>query len=360
MAGGADHVVVFLGLPASFESEGFDRCHMDLPANQLALLAAVAGVHDDVVVVLSNGSVVGMSGWQQQASAILEMWLGGQAAGGAVSDLLLGRANPSGRLAETVPLRLEDNPSYLNFPGEEGHVRYGEGVFAGYRHYDAVAAAVGYPFGHGLSYTTFDYSDLELAVSGSAERDDLRAAVALTVTNTGDRAGHEVVQVYVGDPVASVRRPQRELKAFAKVAIDPGERRRVQLSLDGRDFSFWSASARRWRVEGGRFDIAVGASSRDIRLTASVDLAGDGFRPPLEATSTLQEWLDDPDGGDVLRESFSAGDGGLGALIRDDSVARMLGQFTLRTIASFGVAPPGERVAELVAEVAQRRAAPGS
>jgi beta-glucosidase len=236
-------------------------------------------------------------------------------------------------------------------------VRYGEGVFAGYRHYDAVGRVVSYPFGHGLSYTTFAYSDLDVAVSGGAAQGDLRLTVAVTVTNSGLRAGKEVAQVYVGDPESSVRRPDRELKAFAKLELAPGASQRVELILGWRDLAFWSASAHRWRIETGRFDIAVGASSRDIRLTASLDLAGDGFAAPLEAGSTLQEWLDDPDGGDVLRRAFAAGGGALGSLIGDRSMARMLGQLTLATIASFGMLSGAPGVDDLVAEVAAKRRA---
>jgi beta-glucosidase len=354
LARGADMVVVFLGLPPSFESEGFDRDHMDLPANQLELLAGVAGVRDRVVVVLANGSAVTLSSWQHHASAILESWLGGQAVGGAVADLLLGVANPSGRLAETLPLQLPDTPSYLNFPGEDGHVRYGEGVFVGYRYYDALDREVSYPFGHGLSYTTFEYSNLDVVMSGTAEQADLELLVTVTVTNTGDAAGHEVLQVYVADPEASVRRPQRELKAFAKVALEPGASKVIQLNLTGRDLSYWSASAGRWRTEGGTFNIAVGASSRDIRLSKSVEVAGDGFSAPLGATSTLQEWLDHPDGGRLLRDSLATRDGAISAMIGDDESARMMGQFTLGTLATFGMGFGSGDIAALVDELARR------
>ena len=181
-------VVAFLGLPAAAESEGFDRTHMDLPANQTALLARLAGANPNLAVVLANGSAVRLSDWDRHAGAVLECWLSGQAAGGAAADLLL-VANPSGRLAETLPLRLEDTPSYLNFPGEAGQVRYGEGVFVGYRGYDQLDRRVSYPFGHGLSYTSFGYADLEAAVSGRQQDGDLRVEVACRVTNTGERRG---------------------------------------------------------------------------------------------------------------------------------------------------------------------------
>jgi beta-glucosidase len=197
----ADVVVAFLGLPAADESEGFDRGHMDLPANQTALLSRLADANPNLAVVLANGSVVRLSDWEQHAKAVLECWLSGQAAGGAAADLLLGAANPSGRLAETLPLRLEDTPSYLNFPGEAGHVRYGEGIFVGYRGYDALDRQVSHPFGHGLSYTSFGYADLTTNL-GRPQDGDLVVEVTCRVTNTGDLRGREVVQLYVRDPEA--------------------------------------------------------------------------------------------------------------------------------------------------------------
>ena len=195
-------MLVFLGLPADDESEGFDRDHLELPAAQTELLEAVLAASDRVVVVLSNGGVVRVSGWADRAAAILEGWLLGQAGGGAVADVLFGVVNPSGRLAESIPLRLEDTPAFLNFPGEAGHVRYGEGLFVGYRDYDARDAAVSFPFGHGLSYTTFEFSGL--VGLGLGRR---ASTSALTVTNTGDRDGREVVQVYVSVPGSSVLAP---------------------------------------------------------------------------------------------------------------------------------------------------------
>ena len=197
--------VCTFGLPDVDESEGFDRTHLDLPANQTVLVARLAAANPNLVVVLANGSAVRLSHWEQHAPTILECWLSGQAAGGAVADLLTGAANPSGRLAETLPLRLEDNPSYLNFPGEQGHVRYGEGVFVGYRSYDALDLPVSYPFGHGLSYTSFEYADLKANLTGNVEDDTLAVAVTCTVTNTGRRPGKEVVQLYVVAPDSSVR-----------------------------------------------------------------------------------------------------------------------------------------------------------
>jgi len=282
-------VLLFLGLPASAESEGYDREHIDLPPAQLALLEAIASVNPDVVVVLSNGSVVALEPWQSRARAVLEGWLLGQAGGSAVADLLLGVTAPSGRLAETVPVRLTDTPTIGAFPGEHGTVRYGEGLLIGYRWYDAHQLAVAYPFGHGLTYTTFGYTDLVVTVPDDGPAP--RVEIALTVTNTGARAGTETVQVYVHDDVASVYRPDQELKAFARVPLGPGESARVALTLDARAFAFWHTTLRRWVVEGGTFELRVGASSRDVRLTADLALAGEDVTPPLSLDSTTDAWL---------------------------------------------------------------------
>jgi beta-glucosidase len=336
LAAGADSVVVFLGLPPSAESEGFDREHLELPANQVALLEAVATVHDRIVVVLANGGAVRVAGWEHHASAVLECWLSGQAAGGAVADLLLGVTNPSGRLAETLPLRLEDNSSYLNFPGDSGHVRYGEGVFVGYRGHDAAHQEVSYPFGHGLSYTTFEYTGLGVTVEGSHEAGDLRATLTCTVANTGARAGREVVQLYVRDVAASVARPVRELKAFAKVALDPGETTTVTFVLGSRDLSYWSARAHDWVLEGGEFEFSVGESSRDLRLTIGVDIPAPPVGEPLGADSTLEEWLADPVGSVALRAAFGTDeDGNAKGLLGDEELLRVIGNFPMSRLAAF-------------------------
>ncbi len=310
----AETVLVFLGLPASAESEGFDRTHLDLPANQIDLLHAVAAVHDRVVVVLANGSVVAMSDWIDGAAAVVEGWLLGQAGGGAIADVLLGVTNPSGKLAETIPRRLQDTPSYLSFPGEDSRVRYGEGIFVGYRHYDAVDAEVAFAFGHGLSYTTFEYHDPTATVldrdASVAALDQERVEVTVAVTNTGTVAGKEVVQLYVGDPDAHVVRPVRELKAFAKVALSPGETKTVTFALTGRDLSYWSTRTDAWELEGGTFLIALGASSRDIRQRIEIEVDPGPRALPLHPMSTLQEWIDHPVGRDVLREALSTSPAG--------------------------------------------------
>jgi beta-glucosidase len=322
----ADVAVLFLGLPASDESEGFDRRHIRLPAAQIALLAAVAEVNPRVVVVLANGSTVQVSDWAHHAPAILEGWLLGQAGGGAIADLLAGRANPSGRLAETIPLRLADNPSHLNFPGELGVVRYGEGVFVGYRGYDAREQEVSYPFGHGLSYTSFGYTDLDITV------DEQGVTVAATVTNTGSRAGKEVVQVYVSPPASAVARPVRELKAFAKVALAPGESRRVDLTLTTRDLSYFHPVQGRWVLEGGEYDVAVGASSRDLRLSATVTVGSSEPAPPLAEDASLVEWLAHPVGSRLLQERLAVAGP---SLLTDPEMHHVVGNFPLARLAAF-------------------------
>ena len=336
LATAADVVVAFLGLPGADESEGFDRDHMNLPANQTALLARLAEANPRVVVVLANGSAVRLSNWDQHARSVLECWLSGQAAGGAVADLLLGAANPCGRLAETLPLRLEDTPCHLNFPGEAGHVRYGEGVFVGYRGYDALDREVSYPFGHGLSYTSFDYADLQARVSGRVEDDDLVVEVGCRVVNTGSRRGKEVVQLYLGDPEASVARPPRELRAFAKVDLDVGQSETVAFRLKARDLSYWSTLAADWVLEAGEFTLAIGASSRDLRLSTTIDVDGPPLRVTLDATASLQEWLADPAGSRLLHELVGADEAGRPrGILGDDELIAVVGNFPISALAAF-------------------------
>jgi beta-glucosidase len=337
-ASDAEVVVLFLGLPPSYESEGYDRAHMDLPAHQIDLLHAVADANPRVVVVLANGSVVTVAPWQHRAQAVLEGWLLGQAGGSATADLLLGAADPAGRLAETVPVRFEDNPTIGAFPGELGHVRYGEGLLIGYRWYDAHRLPVAYPFGHGLSYTSFAYRDLTVTVL--ADGDEPRVEVGLTVTNTGDRAGRETVQLYVTDPQATVYRPEQELRAFAQVSLAPGQSAPVTLTLESRAFAYWHASGRRWVVEGGEFGLRAGASSRDIRLTGTVTLTGQAYLVPLTPESTVDAWLAHPAGGAWLRDQL--GDGFFTALLSDPTNGQMIRAIPLRRLSRFPGFPVGE------------------
>ena len=291
----ADVVLLFLGLPAAYESEGFDRTTLDIPAKQVEVLEAVAAANPNVAVVLSNGSVVSLP-WRGRAKAILETWLLGQAGGAALADVIFGDEAPSGKLAQTIIDDVNDDPSAMNWPGEEGHVDYGEGVFVGYRYYDTFRKQVTYPFGYGLSYATFDVHDATVAKTGPRT-----AEVTVTVTNTSDVAGAETVQVYVAPPKAKVARPVHELKGFAKVALEPGESKSVTIALDDRAFAYWSERFDDWHVEGGTYAVEVGVSSRDIVSRIDVEIDDDGKIMNLDEWSTFGEWLDDPIGAPILQ-----------------------------------------------------------
>lgn len=261
--------VVFAGLPNRYESEGFDRKHLRIPPNQIALIEAIAKVQPNLVVVLSNGAPVEMP-WLGEAKAVLEAYLGGQALGGATADILFGDANPSGKLAETFPVKLSDNPSYLFFPGEGDRVEYREGLFVGYRYYDSKKLAPLFPFGHGLSYTTFEYSNL--TVDKKRLKDTEKLIVSVNVKNTGARPGKEIVQLYVHDMESSVIRLEQELKSFDKVELAPGEAKTVTFELDHRSFAYYDVELKDWVVESGEFEIRIGKSSRNIVLTEIVEV----------------------------------------------------------------------------------------
>jgi beta-glucosidase len=350
VATAAETVVMFLGLNEAQESEGFDRDSMDLPAVQLDLLRAVAAVNPRIAVVLSNGGVVLTHHAEQHARAVLEMWLGGQASGGAAADILLGAAEPGGRLAETIPLALSDNPSYVNFPGTPDQVLYGERHYVGYRWYDKVGREVAHPFGHGLSYTTFGYAGLHAEVPDPARAE---ATVAFTVTNTGQRAGSDVAQVYVTDVDASADRPERELKAFRKVRLAAGESRRVELRLTERDFAFWDVRRNRWTVEPGTFRIAVGASSRDLRLSVDIDLAVPLSPVPLTLDSTLGEWTARPAARDALRRAATDEDDRISrAFGADEALLSMVASMPLRRVLALGTARISDEAATIMVEQA--------
>ena len=258
----ADVAVIFAGLPDSFESEGYDRNHMRLPDCQNELISAVTQVQDNVIVVLHNGSPVEMP-WIGQVKAVAEAYLGGQAIGGAVADVLTGRVNPSGRLPETFPLKLEDNPSYLFYRGEGNRVEYREGVFVGYRYYNKKRMDVLFPFGHGLSYTEFAYSGLKLDKTAMEDMEEL--LVSVDVSNIGSVPGKEVVQLYVALPeTGEVIRPVRELRGFEKVYLEPGEKKTVDFRLKKRDFAYWNTYIHDWHTESGEYGIQIGKSSQEI------------------------------------------------------------------------------------------------
>lgn len=265
----SDVAVLFVGLPESFESEGYDRPHMKLPDSHNELIKAVAEVNSRTIVVLHNGAPVEMP-WADDVEAIIETYLGGDAVGKGVVNVLFGETNPSGRLAESFPYKLEDNPSYLFYKGERDIVEYREGVFVGYRYYETKKADVRYPFGYGLSYTNFEYSNLSV----EKEADSEIVNVSVKVTNTGQREGKEVVQLYVSPHKGVIIRPTKELKAFDKLSLLPNETKEVKFSLDNRAFSYWSLENNDWAIETGKYDIIIGKNSRDDILFETIELAG--------------------------------------------------------------------------------------
>lgn len=295
LAQAADVALLYIALPTFKESEGYDRRDIDLTEQQIALIKAVAAVQPHTVVVLNNGAPVAMNDWLDGVDAVLEGWMMGQAGGEAIADVLFGRVNPCGKLPETFPLKLADTPSHLNWPGEMGQVRYGEGLFIGYRYYDAKEMPVLFPFGYGLSYTSFAYSNA--AVSATTFKDVDGVTVSVDVTNTGAVAGKEIVQIYVHDRQAGLVRPHKELKGFAKVELQPGETKTVSIPLDFRAFAFYHPEYKQWITEDGEFDILIAASATDIRHTVTVTLQSTVTLPCiLDKESTIREWLADPRG----------------------------------------------------------------
>lgn len=331
-ASNADVAVVFLGLPARLESEGFDRTDIDLPADQLEVLDAVLAVNPNTVVVLSNGGVVALP-FADRVPAILEGWLLGQAGGGATADILFGEESPSAKLTETIPLRLQDNPSYGNFPGEFGHVKYGEGQYVGYRWYDSREMDVAFPFGHGLSYTSFDYSDARAAEMPSGD-----IGVTVTVRNTGQRAGREIVQVYTGLAKSAVSRPTRELKTFAAVDLEVGESRDVELTIRREDLAYWDVRVDRWVVERGTYRVDVAASSRDIRTTVDIEIEGDEVTFPVTGESSLGEAVSGPGGAAALAALARAVPNSILAS-EDPEMRMMMSSFPVNRLGMLGVSP---------------------
>ena len=296
--------LLYIALPAYKESEGYDRTDLDLTKQQVALIQAVTGVQPNSVVILNNGAPVVMSDWIDGTAAVLEAWMMGQAGGGAIADVLYGKVNPSGKLAETFPLRLADTPAFLHYPGENGEVRYGEGLYVGYRYYDAKQVPVLFPFGYGLSYTTFAYSNPRVSAASFNDVDGV--VVAVDVTNTGKMTGKEIVQVYVHDRKSSLSRPMKELKGFAKVDLQPGETKTVSIPLDFRAFAFYNPVYEQWVTEDGEFDLLIGASAADIRCQETVSLHSTLNLPfKLDHESTIREWLEDRRGKVVFEPVFA-------------------------------------------------------
>lgn len=304
LARDADIVVVLAGLPDLYESEGYDRVHLDLPAAHNTLIAELAKVHSNVVVVLQNGSAVTMP-WLDQVAAVLEAWLGGQAVGGAIADVLFGKVNPCGKLAESFAQKLAHTPAFLNWPGRDSRVDYGEGIFIGYRYYEKKEIDPLFAFGHGLSYTSFEYGRLKTDKTALGENDTLN--VTCSIKNTGKRAGKEVAQLYLGFETSRQQHPLKTLAGFRKIELQPGEQKEVSFTLGFSDFAYYSAGQSKWICESGVYKLSVGSSSRDIRLCESVELiASQAENMKLSKDSTFKEWLQHPEGKELIKPLIDA------------------------------------------------------
>lgn len=321
----ASVAVVFMGLGERQESEGFDRTDIEVPADQIELLRRIAAVQANVVVVLTHGAVLRLTDVIDNSVAILDASLLGQGGGHAVAQILSGAVNPSGKLSETVPVRIQDVPAWGNFPGERGNVNYGEGLFVGYRWYENREIPVTYPFGHGLSYTTFEYSNVK------ATSTDAGIDVTVTVTNTGVVAGREVVQAYVSVAETTIVRPVKELKAFAVATVEPGASMDVSMHIKREDLQHWDIALDKWLLESGTYTVHVGASSADIRGTVEVEVSGDSAALPLSLDSSLGEVLEHPIAGPVFGNMLKAtvgqmvgGDGSAMEGLGIDGMAMML------------------------------------
>jgi beta-glucosidase len=284
--------IIFAGLPDRYESEGYDRKHMKMPENHNKLIEEVSKVQPNTIVVLSNGAPVEIP-WIDKVKGLLESYLGGQAGGGAVADILFGEVNPSGKLAETFPKKLSHNPSYLNFPGEGNKVEYREGVFVGYRYYDKKEIEPLFPFGYGLSYTTFEYTDISVDKKEITDKETIE--VKVKVKNTGKVKGKEIVQLYVRDVESKVNRPEKELKGFEKIELAPGEEKTVTFKLDKRSFAYYNTEIRDWYVESGEFEILVGKSSKEIELKETVKVNSTvTIKKKYDRNSLVRDLLEDP------------------------------------------------------------------
>lgn len=350
----AEAAVVFAGLPDSFESEGFDREHMRLPDCQNELIRRVAAVNPNTVVVLHNGSPVEMP-WIKDVKGVLEAYLGGQAVGAATVDILFGRANPCGRLAETFPLKLEDNPSYLYYLGEGDKVEYREGVFVGYRYYDKKKMDVLFPFGHGLSYTSFVYGNLKLDKEQMSDCESFK--VSVDVTNTGTRKGKEVVQLYVAPLNGSIIRPVRELRGFDKIELNPGETKTVSFQLEKRAFAYYDMEAEDWTVESADYEIQIGKSSRDIVAAAKVHVESTGKKTrSYDRNTTFGDLMKDEKAmeiaGSLLKDMAVLGDAGEDALGESTAAMNdaMMMYMPIRGVITFGQGNVSEEALEELIE----------
>ncbi|MFW6265060.1 MAG: glycoside hydrolase family 3 C-terminal domain-containing protein [Bacillota bacterium] len=320
-----DIAIIFAGIPENVESEGYDRNDLKIPQKQVDLIKAVMEVQPQTIVVLSNGAAVEMFQWINKAPAVLEGWLSGQAGAEAVVDIIFGEVNPSGKLAETFPIYLEDTPAYINYPGEAGHVNYGEGIFVGYRYYDKKNIKPLFSFGHGLSYTEFKYTNLEInrLNNGSANRtnnstdnntkedihekdNQLIAELKFELKNIGSVSGQEIVQLYIGQDNPTVIRPIKELKGFEKIKLDPGESKIISFKLYYRDFAYYNTEGKSWIAENDSYQIMIASSSRDIRLRDTFVLEnGDDRAIKLSPDTPTIDWLNDKRGYEIISKVLS-------------------------------------------------------
>ena len=355
----AEAAVIFAGLPDNFESEGYDRKHLRMPECQNRLIEEISAVQPNTIVILHNGAPVEMP-WIDKVKAVLEVYLGGQAVGSAAVNILYGKTNPSGRLPETFPLRLEDTPCYLFYGGENDRSEYREGVFVGYRYYTSKDMPVLFPFGYGLSYTDFTYTNLQ--ISHAKIQDNETLTVKVDVTNTGNCKGKEVIQLYISAKEGQVIRPVRELRAFKKISLNPGETKNVVLELDGRAFSYWNTEIHDWYMEPGSYKIQIGKSAQEILLEKEVQVITERKLPrSYTLNSTLGEVMKDERGQRLLGEvlGYTAGKAeGMDAItaksedgsqmMNQEMLEAMMGGMPLRQMMSFIPGIKKENLTELI------------
>ena len=356
-AAGAEAAVIFAGIPDVIESEGYDRKDMRLPDCQNRLIQEVAKVQPNTIVVLHNGSPI-EAPWADRVAAVLEMYLGGQGVGEATDRLLYGEANPSGHLAETFPMHLEDNPSYLNFPGDGLTAEYAEGIYVGYRYYDKKKMPVRWAFGHGLSYTEFAYSNLRMPAEALGDEGSVK--VAVDVTNIGGMTGKEVVQLYVSDKNGTFGRPVKELKGFSKVELQPGETRTVEFELTARDLSFYHEGLGDWYAPSGHYEILAGGASDRIALTGTLSFQTRKQIPlHVNGSTTMGELMANPVTapivGQMMQGMQNMGGASADTLGNGTEImqAMMLGM-PLKSLASFGGAKGAAQIEQMIQTMNQK------
>ena len=344
----SDIAILFVGTPESYDRENYDRTNINLPENQVKLIREISKVQKNLIVVLSNGSPVIISPWEKYADTILETWLSGQASGGAIANILFGLVNPSGKLSSTFPIQLSDNPTYFDYVDPENNLEYKEGIFVGYRYYDKRNMDVEYPFGFGLSYTTFDYSDLTLNKDVIKNTDTLE--VKLKVKNTGKCFGKEIVQLYVRNIISSIPRPEKELKAFAKISLCPDEEKEVSFILNYNDFAYYDVNTDDWVVESGPYEILVGKSSRDINLAKNIFLQS-SYMPKTNYTrdTFINDFLINPKFKDIIEPLLE--EAVLAATSNEEYPKKCLNHFKYIPISKFSIITKGKFTDEMLTQL---------